>query len=85
MSITKLTKAVNRNLKFCRLKVLLKTTNKLKNYFCYKDLIPETLCYNRVYEFSRGSCTASYKGKSNRHTKARVSEHQRVLQGIGKL
>ena len=45
---TKLTKAVNKNLKFCQLKVLFKTTNKHKNYFPFTDLVPETLCSNQV-------------------------------------
>ena len=36
----KLTKKVNKNLKFCNLQVLFKT-NKLKNYFRYKDLVPK--------------------------------------------
>ena len=64
MNITKLTKAVNRNLKTCKLKALFKTTDKLKKYFCYQDLVPETLRSNHVYKFSCGSCTASYKGKT---------------------
>ena len=40
---TKVTKAVNKNLKFCHFTVLSKT-NKFKNYFHLKDLVPETLC-----------------------------------------
>ena len=56
---TKLTKVLNKNLKFCQLKVLFQTTNKLKNYFCFKDLVPETLHSNQGYKFSCGSCTVS--------------------------
>ena len=36
---TKLTKNVNKNLQNCRLIALFKTTNKLKNYFRYKELV----------------------------------------------
>ena len=35
-------KAVNKNEKFCQLKVPFKRTNKLKNYFRFKDPVPET-------------------------------------------
>lgn len=84
MNINKLTKAVNRNLKICKLKALFKTANKLKNYLCYKDLLPENLRSNCVYKCSCGTCTASYKGKTHRHMKIRVSEQQCVSQRIGK-
>ena len=46
-SITKTKlKDLNKNLKFCQFNVLLKATNKLKNYFRFKDLVPETLRSN---------------------------------------
>ena len=86
MNNTKLAKAVNRYLKTCKFKVLLQTTNKLKNYFCFKDLVPETLCSNRVYKFTfiNLSCAGSYKGKTYIHMKVRVLEQQCVPQRIGK-
>ena len=56
--------------------VLFKTTNKFKNYFRVKDLVPETL--------RSISCTASCVGKTDRHMKVRVSEHQGVSTRTGK-
>ena len=64
--------------------VLFKTTNKFKNYFRVKDLVPETLRSNRFYKFLCGSCTASCVGKTDRHMKVRVSEHQGVSTRTGK-
>ena len=58
--------------------VLFKTKNKFKNYFRVKDLVPETLRSNRFYKFKCGSCKASCVGKTDRHMKVRVSEHQGV-------
>ena len=69
---------MNKNSKFCQLKVLFKTTNKSNNCFRFKDLIPKILGYNRVYQFSCGSCTASYIGKTYTHMKVLVSENQAV-------
>ena len=71
---TRLSKALNNNLEFYQLKVILKKTNKLNNYFCFKHLVPETLRSHQVYKFLCRSCTASYMGKTYTHMKIRVSE-----------
>lgn len=51
-------------------------TNRFKNYFCYKDLVPETLRSNHNYRFVCESCAASTTSKTYNHIKVRVSEHQ---------
>ena len=80
-TITKkrLNRCISKRLKFCKLKVIFQTGNRLKNYFRFKDRVPETLQSNFVYKFKCGSCTASYYGKTYRHMKVRVSEHQVCL------
>ena len=55
------------------------------NYFRFKDCVPETLQSNFVYKFKCGSCTASYYGKTYRHMKALISEHQGVSPRTGTL
>ena len=60
------------------------TNNRLKNYFRFKDFVPEALRSNLIYKFLCGSCTASYIGKTYRHFKVRVSEHQGVSPRMGK-
>ena len=79
-SITKkrLNRCISKRLKFCKLQIIFQTGNRLKNYFRFKDRVPETLKSNFVYKFKCGSCTASYYGKPYRHMKVRVSEHQGV-------
>ena len=73
---TRLTKTMNKHMKFCKLRVIFQTNNRLKNYFCFKDSVPETLRLSLIYKFSCGSCTVSYIGKTYRHFKVRVSEHR---------
>ena len=68
----RLTKSVNKNLKLCRLKVLFKTTNS-KTIFVLKTYY---LKPNRVYKFSCGRSTASYRAKTYSHIE--VSEHQGI-------
>ena len=77
--LNKITKTVNRKLEFCKLKAIFKTTNKLKNFFYHKDLVPEFLRSNRDCKALSRNCTASYVCKTSRHIKVIVSEHQDVL------
>ena len=81
---TRLTKTMNTHIKFCKFRVIFKTNNILKNYFRFKDSVPETLWSNLIYKFSCGSCTASDIGKTYRRFKVRVSEHQGVSARRGK-
>ena len=67
---TRLTKTMNEHMKNCKLRVLFQTYTRLKNYFHFKDSVPETLRSSLIYKFSCGSCTAS----------CIVSEHQGVPQ-----
>ena len=85
-SITKkrLNRCISKRLKFCKLQIIFQTGNRLKNYFRFKDRVPETLQSNFVYKFKCGSCTASYYGKTYRHMKVRVSEYQGVSPRTGK-
>ena len=73
---------MNKHIKFCKLRVIFQTNNKLENYFCFKDFIPETLRLSLIYKFS--CCTVSYIGKTYRHFKVRVSGHQGVSPWTGK-
>ena len=60
------------------MRVISQTNNRLRNYFHFKDSVPETLRSSLIYNFSCGSSTASYIGKTYGHFKVRVSEQQGV-------
>ena len=49
---TRLTKTMNKHMKFCKLRVIFQTNNRLRNYFRFKDSVPETLQSNLIYKFS---------------------------------
>ena len=80
----RLTKTMNKHIKFCKLRVIFQTNNRLRNYFRFKDSVPETLRSDLIYKFLCGSCTASCIGKTYRHFEVRVSEHQGVSPRTGK-
>ena len=54
------------------------TSNRLRNYFSFKGVVPEPLCSCEIYNFTCKSCNASYIGKIFRHMKVNVSEYQGV-------
>ena len=48
---------------------------KLRNYFSYKDPVPNDLKSFLVYKFTCASCSSSYIGETFRHFKTRIEEH----------
>ena len=80
----RLNRCVGKRLKFCKLKIIFQTGNRLKNYFRSKDRVLETWQSNFVYKFKCRSCTVSYFDKTYRHMKVRISEHQGVSPTAGK-
>ena len=48
---------------------------KIKNYFSYKDPIPNDLKSFLVYKFTCASCSSSCIGETCRHFKTRIVEH----------
>ena len=56
----------------------------MRNYFSFKDVVSELLCSCQIYNFTCRSCNASNAGKTFRHMKVRVSEHQGLSPRTGK-
>ena len=81
---TRLTKTMNKHMKFCKLRDIFQPNNTFSNYFCFKDFVSETLESSLISKFSCGSCIVSYIGKTYRHFEVRVSEHQGVSPRTGK-
>ena len=55
----------------------------MKISFSFKDAVPEPLHSCQIYNFTCGSCNASYTGKNFRHMKVKVSEHHGVSPRTG--
>ena len=75
---TRITKFMNKHIKFGNLRVIFHTNNRLRNYLRFKYFVPETLRSSLIYKFSYRICTTSYIGKTYQHFKVRVSENQCV-------
>ena len=79
-----LARSLHKRLPFCKVKIAFKTSNRLKNYFSFKDVVPEPLRSCQIYNFTCGSCNTSYIGKTFRQLKVRVLENQGVSPRTGK-
>ena len=79
-----LARSLHKRLPFCKIKIAFKTSNRLKNYFSSKDVVPELLHFCQIYNFTSGSFNVSYIDKTFRQMKIRVSEHQGVSPPTGK-
>ena len=51
------------------------TSFKIKNYFSFKDPIPDDLKSFLVYKFSCASCSSSYIGEICNYFKTKIEEH----------
>ena len=63
---------------FCKENVNIKlvfTSFKIKNYFSYKDPIPDDLKSFLLYKFTWASCSSGYIGETCHHFKTRIEEH----------
>ena len=49
---TRLIETMNKHMIICQLRVIFQTNNRLKNYFHFKDFVPETLRSSLIYKFS---------------------------------
>ena len=81
---SELARSLHKRLNFGKVKIAFKTSNRLKNYFSFNNVVPEPLGSCQTYNFTCGSCNASYIGKTFRHMKVRVSEHQGISARTGK-
>ena len=79
-----LARSFHKRLPFCKVRVIFKASNRLRNYFSFKEVLSEPIRSCQIYNFTCRSCNATYISKTFIHMKVRVSEHQGVSPGTGK-
>ena len=75
---THLQKSINRNISFCKIKIIFQLSRWLANSFRFKDMIPLCLCSNILYNFACDRCNATYYSKTCRQFKDKVNEHSGI-------
>ena len=48
---------------------------KIKNFFSFKDPIPDAIRSSVVYQFTCAGCNSRYIGETSRHFSTRIKEH----------
>ena len=81
---TRLKNNISKNLPFCKIRAIFKSSTRISIFFQFKDKMLYCLCSNFVYKFSCGGCKAAYYGETYRHLSFRVGEHSDVSPLIGK-
>ena len=61
---TRLRNSISKNLPFCKIRVIFKSSAGISNFFQFKDKMPYCLLSNVVYKFSCGRCNATYYGEN---------------------
>ena len=51
-----LARSLHKCLPFCKVRIVFKTSNRLRNYFSFKDVVPKPLRSCQIYNFTCGSC-----------------------------
>ena len=81
---TRLRNSISKNLLFCKIRIIFKSSTRVSNFFQFKDKIPYCLCSKVVCKLSCGRCNASFYGETCRHLSVRVGEHSGVSPLTGK-
>ena len=55
-----LTRSLHKRLTLCKVKIIFQTSNPLKNYFRFKDVVPQALRSCQIYNFTCRSCCFIY-------------------------
>lgn len=71
-------RCIAQRLNFCKLRFIFQTCNRRRNYFRFKQRIPETMQSYFNYKSKSKKYTASYYGKTYKHKNVLVFEHQGV-------
>ena len=69
---TRLKNSISKNLPFCKVSVIFKTSTRICNLFQFKYKMPYCLSSNVVYKFLCGGCHVTYYDETCRHLSVRV-------------
>ena len=81
---TRLQNSINKNLPFCKIKVIFKSTTRLSKFFRFKNKVSFNLRSIVVYKFSSSRYNATYYDETCRYLNIRVGEHSGVSPVTGK-
>ena len=81
---TKLRRTIERNLPFCKSKIIFRCKCRLKTLFHFKDSLEKKFQSGIIYRYRHSNCNATYYGKLFRHFYTRAAEHMGISNLTGK-
>ena len=81
---TRLRQNIERNLPYCKLKVIFKFKCRLNTMFRFKDSLEKNIRCGIIYRYTCSNCMVTIYGKTFRHFYTRVAEHMGIFNLIGK-
>ena len=80
----KLRRTIERNLPFCKSKIIFRCKCRLKTLFHFKDSLEKKIRSGIIYCYRHSNCNATYYGKLFRHFYTRAAEHNGISNLTGK-
>ena len=77
-------KTIERNLPFCKLKIIFRSKCRLNTLFHFKDSLEKKIRSEIIYRYGCSNCNVTYYGKTFRHFYNRAAEHIGISNLTGK-
>ena len=81
---TRLRQTIERDLPYCKLKVMFRSKCRLKTLFQFKNPFEEKICSGIIYHYMCSKCKVTYNGKTFHHFYTRATEHMGISNLIKK-
>ena len=81
---TRLRRTIERNLPFCKLKIIFRSKCRLNTLFRFKDSLEKKIRSGIIYRYTCSNCKVTYCGKTFRHFYTRAAEHMGISNLTGK-
>ena len=81
---TRLRQTIERNLPFCKLKIIFRSKCRLNTLFHFKDSLEKKIRSGIIYRYTCSNCKVTYYGKTFRHFYTRAAEHMGISNLTGK-
>ena len=75
---TRLKRTIERNLLYCKLKIIFRSKCRLNTLFRFKDPLEKKIHSGIIYRYTCGNCKVTYYGKTFRHFYTRAAEHMEI-------
>ena len=74
---TRLRRTIERDLPYCKLKIIFRSKCRLNTLFRFKDPLEKKICSWIIYCYTCSNCKVTY-GKTSRHFYTRAAEHMEI-------